>query len=53
MDKLAATSLPMPKSVIADAGYGSEETMFMPLGKKKSRDLIFLFLVAAITRKNS
>jgi hypothetical protein len=25
MERLAASSLPMPKTVIADAGYGSEE----------------------------
>ena len=25
MEKLASSSLPMPKTVIADAGYGSEE----------------------------
>jgi len=32
LEKLAASSLPMPKTVIADAGYGSEENYLYALG---------------------
>lgn len=39
LEKLASTNLPMPKTVVADAGYGSEEIMCMRLGKRKSQVL--------------
>lgn len=32
LEKLAASSLPMPKTVIADAGYGSEENYLYAIG---------------------
>lgn len=35
MEKLAASSLPMPKTVIADAGYGSEENYLYAIGEEK------------------
>ncbi|MBB3905938.1 hypothetical protein [Anoxybacteroides rupiense] len=41
LEKLAATSLPMPKTIIADAGYGSEENYVYAI----SLDWIFSFLM--------
>ncbi|WP_144463767.1 IS1182 family transposase, partial [Siminovitchia fortis] len=35
MEKLAGSSLPMPKTVIADAGYGSEENYLYAIGEEK------------------
>lgn len=35
LEKLAASRLPMPKTVIADAGYGSEENYLYALGEEK------------------
>jgi len=35
MKRHAASSLPMPKTVIADAGYGSEENYLYALGEEK------------------
>ncbi len=35
MERLAASSLPMPKTVIADAGYGSEENYLYAIGEEK------------------
>jgi hypothetical protein len=35
MEKLASSSLPMPKTVIADAGYGSEENYLYAIGEEK------------------
>jgi transposase len=35
MEQLAASSLPMPKTVIADAGYGSEENYLYAVGEEK------------------
>ncbi len=43
MEKLASTSLPMPKTVIADAGYGSEENYVYAVGEEK--ELRFDFLI--------
>ncbi|MGG4147629.1 IS1182 family transposase, partial [Paenibacillus algorifonticola] len=43
MEKLAASSLPMPKTVIADAGYGSEENYLYAMGEEK--ELSFEFLI--------
>jgi hypothetical protein len=34
-ERLAASSLPMPKRVIADAGYGSEENYLYAIGEEK------------------
>jgi hypothetical protein len=34
-EKLASSSLPMPKNVIADAGYGSEENDVYAIGEEK------------------
>nr|WP_191567236.1 transposase [Metabacillus idriensis] len=45
-EKLAASSLPMPKTVIADAGYGSEENYVYALGDEKILGLTFLFHMA-------
>ncbi|WP_062353753.1 IS1182 family transposase [Bacillus kwashiorkori] len=45
MEKLAATSLPMPKTVIADAGYGSEENYVYAVGDEKSSNSSSLFLM--------
>ena len=36
LERLAASSLPMPKTVIADAGYGSEENYLFALGEEKT-----------------
>ncbi|HSI66172.1 MAG TPA: hypothetical protein VK947_02085 [Planococcus sp. (in: firmicutes)] len=35
LEKLVDSSLPMPKTVIADAGYGSEENYLYALGDEK------------------
>jgi transposase len=43
MERLAASSLPMPKTVIADAGYGSEENYLYAVGEEK--ELRFEFLI--------
>ncbi len=37
LEGLAVSSLPMPKTVIADAGYGSEENYLYVLGEEKTR----------------
>ena len=42
LEKLASTSLPMPKTVIADAGYGSEENYVYAVGEEKERRFDFL-----------
>jgi transposase len=42
MEKLAASSLPMPKIVIADAGYGSEENYLYAMGEEKEPSFDFL-----------
>lgn len=42
LEKLAATSLPMPKTVIADAGYGSEENYVYAIGDEKEPRFDFL-----------
>ncbi|WP_249222080.1 IS1182 family transposase [Planococcus alpniumensis] len=42
LEKLAASSLPMPKTVIADAGYGSEENYLYALGDEKEPHFDFL-----------
>ncbi|MEK3732013.1 IS1182 family transposase [Paenibacillus sp. FSL M8-0334] len=42
MEQLAASSLPMPKTVIADAGYGSEENYLYALGEEKETRFDFL-----------
>nr|WP_166433743.1 hypothetical protein [Paenibacillus senegalensis] len=39
---MAASSLPMPKSVIADAGYGSEENYLYAAGEEKQPRFDFL-----------
>ena len=35
LEKLAASSLPMRKTIIADAGYGSEENYLYAIGDEK------------------
>ncbi|USG67780.1 hypothetical protein NDK47_11095 [Brevibacillus ruminantium] len=35
MERLVASSLPMPKTVIADAGYDSEENYLYAMGEEK------------------
>lgn len=42
MERLAASSLPLPKTVIADAGYGSEENYLYALGEEKEPRFDFL-----------
>src|SRR5690554_1458833 len=42
MEKLASSSLPMPKTVVADAGYGSEENYLYALGNDKEPRFEFL-----------
>jgi len=42
MERLAASSLPMPKTVIADAGYGSEENYLYAVGEDKAPRFDFL-----------
>jgi transposase len=42
MEKLAASSLPMPKVVSADAGYGSEENYVYSVGEGKEQRFEFL-----------
>ncbi|MGG1314150.1 transposase [Cohnella laeviribosi] len=42
MERLAASSLPMPKTVIADAGYGSEENYLYAMGEEKQPRFEFL-----------
>lgn len=42
LQKLASTSIPMPKTIIADAGYGSEENYVYALGDEKEPRFDFL-----------
>ncbi|PLS16124.1 hypothetical protein CVD28_18975 [Bacillus sp. M6-12] len=42
LEKLASSSLPMPKTVIADAGYGSEENYLYAIGEEKEPRFDFL-----------
>lgn len=42
LEKLASTSLPMPQTVIADAGYGSEENYVYAVGEEKEPRFDFL-----------
>ncbi|MDE3839062.1 hypothetical protein C0966_06715 [Bacillus methanolicus] len=42
MEKLASASLPMPKTVISDAGYGSEENYVYAVGDEKEPRFDFL-----------
>jgi len=42
MEQLAASSLPMPQTVIADAGYGSEENYLYAVGEEKEPRFDFL-----------
>lgn len=42
MERLVASSLPMPKTVIADAGYGSEENYLYAVGEEKEPRFDFL-----------
>ncbi|MBS3682293.1 IS1182 family transposase [Ornithinibacillus massiliensis] len=42
MEKLADSSLPMPKVVSADAGYGSEENYVYSVGEEKEQRFEFL-----------
>ncbi|HZG58897.1 MAG TPA: IS1182 family transposase, partial [Anoxybacillus sp.] len=42
MEKLASTSLPMPKTIVADAGYGSEENYVYAVGEEKTPRFDFL-----------
>ncbi|WP_242694973.1 IS1182 family transposase, partial [Pseudogracilibacillus auburnensis] len=42
LEKLAGSSLPMPKTVIADAGYGSEENYLYAIGEEKEPRFDFL-----------
>ncbi|MNC18325.1 Transposase DDE domain protein [compost metagenome] len=42
LEQLAASSLPMPKTVVADAGYGSEENYLYAVGEEKEPRFDFL-----------
>jgi Transposase DDE domain len=42
LEKLASSSLPMPATVIADAGYGSEENYLYAVGEEKHPRFDFL-----------
>jgi transposase len=42
LEKLAKSSLPMPKTVVADAGYGSEENYVYAVGDEKQPRFDFL-----------
>ncbi|USG63901.1 IS1182 family transposase [Brevibacillus ruminantium] len=42
LEKLASSWLPMPKNVIADAGYGSEENYLYAVGEEKEPRFDFL-----------
>lgn len=42
MERLAVSSLPMPQTVIADAGYGSEENYLYAVGEEKLPRFDFL-----------
>lgn len=42
MERLAVFSLPMPKTVIADVGYGSEENYLYAVGEEKEQRFDFL-----------
>jgi len=42
LEKLSSTSLPTPKTVIADAGYGSEENYVYAIGDEKEPKFDFL-----------
>ena len=42
LEQLAASSLPMPQTVIADAGYGSEENYVYAMGEEKEPRFEFL-----------
>lgn len=42
LEKLASSSLPMPQTVIADAGYGSEENYVYAIGDEKDPRFEFL-----------
>lgn len=42
LERLAESSLPMPKKVIADAGYGSEENYLYAIGEEKDPRFEFL-----------
>jgi len=42
MEKLASTSLPRPKTVVADAGFGSEENYVYAVGDEKEPRFDFL-----------
>nr|WP_236546414.1 IS1182 family transposase [Anoxybacillus sp. PDR2] len=53
LEKLAATSLPMPKTVIADAGYGSEENYVYAIGDEKEPRLDFLIPYGSYVREQT
>lgn len=42
LERLAASSLPMPKNVIADTGYGCEENYLYAIGEEKEPRFDFL-----------
>lgn len=42
LEKLAKSSLPMPKTIISDAGYGSEENYLYAIGEEKEPRFEFL-----------
>ena len=42
LEKLTSSSLPMPKTVVADAGYGSEENYLYAIGEEKEPRFNFL-----------
>jgi hypothetical protein len=46
--QVTASSLPMLKTIIADAGYGSEENYVYTVRDKKEPQFEFLFLMESI-----
>ena len=53
MERLAASSLPMPKTVIADAGYGSEENYLYTVGEDKEPRFDFLIPYATYMKEKT
>ncbi|WP_199925726.1 IS1182 family transposase [Paenibacillus bouchesdurhonensis] len=53
LEKLAASSLPMPKTVTADAGYGSEENYLYAVGEEKEPRFDFLIPYGSYLKEQS
>ncbi|MEK5230426.1 IS1182 family transposase [Lysinibacillus sp. FSL K6-0232] len=53
LEKLAASTLPMPKTVIADAGYGSEENYLYAIGEEKEPRFDYLIPYNTYLKENT